>query len=182
LAGTDPVAPAFIAGTGPVPATFNADVQAPFTFLTSKVAFRAQRQAAQALGGASFTLMQYDTVLEDPYGGWSATVTGSQPAWSWLCPAGCSGWYEISMTAFTANPGTTSDLLVTTVYLDGSAYLQASAGWGADGHAAGSCGSVPVALYGGQDYIQGYTYTQAAVSTLATTGQYPTIEVTWISL
>ena len=181
MAGDDPVAPNFIAGSGPVPATFNTAVQAPFTFLTSKVVFRAQRQAAQALSGAAFNLMQYDAVLEDPYGGWSATATGSQPAWSWLCPAGCSGWFEISLTAFTANPGTTSDLLATVIYLDGSAYLQASAGWGADGHGAGSCGAVPVALYGGQDYIQGYTYTQAAVSTLTTTGQYPTIEVCWIS-
>jgi hypothetical protein len=182
MAGTDPVAPSFIAGSGPQAADFDSWIQAPFTFLTSKVVFRAQRQAAQSLSGAAFTLMQYDTILEDPYGGWSATATGSQPAWSWLAPAGCSGWYEVTMTAFTANPGTTSDLLVAVLYMDGSAYLQASAEWGADGHAAGSCGSVPVALYGGQDYIQGYTYTQAAVSTPATTGQYPTIEVCWLSL
>src|ERR1035437_2243937 len=81
MAGTDPVAPSFIAGSGPTATTFNGQVQAPFTFLTSKVMFRAQRNAAQSLTSGVNNLIAFDTILEDPYGGWnSGTSTRTRPA------------------------------------------------------------------------------------------------------
>jgi hypothetical protein len=39
-----------------------------------------------------------------------------------------------------------------------------------------------VSLYGGQDSISGWIYSSAAVSTPTVNGQWPTIEVVWISL
>lgn len=175
MSGTDPVAPDFIAGYGPLPADFNAWVQAPFTFLTSKVVFRAQMQGGTSLSAGS-TQVYWDTILEDPYGGWSAG------AGTWTCPAGCSGWYEVTMSAWTANPGVTTDVAESILYLNGSIYSEMSASWGVDGHATGTSGSVPVSLYGGQDSISGWIYSSAAVSTPTVNGQWPTIEVVWISL
>jgi hypothetical protein len=185
MSGTDPPIPVFPAGYGPVASDFNTWVQAPMTFLTSKVMFRAQLQGVQALTAATPTLAQFGAtagdILEDPYGGWSTTATGSQPAWSWLCPQGCTGWYEVTMTAFTANPGTATDVVQAIVYVDGSDYLQTSAGWGVNGHATGSCGAAPVPLVGGADYLQGFIYSQAGVNTTATAGQLPTLEACWLS-
>lgn len=175
MAGTDPVAPNFIAGSGPVPSTFNAWVQAPFAFLTSKVVFRASLQGGQSLTGPGFNHLAYDTILEDPYGGWSSGTN------TWTCPAGCSGWFDVTMTAFTGNQSGSSQVQAA-LYLNGSLYSQTSAVWGVAGHATGSCGSVPIALYGGQDAIGGWVYSTASVSTPTVTGEWPSMEVTWISL
>lgn len=183
---TDPVTPVFPAGYAPLTSDFNTWVQAPLTFLTDKVVFRAELQASQALTAATFTIVHFGStagdILEDPYGGWSTTTTGSQAAYSWLCPAGCSGYYEVTLTAFTANPGSSTDVLQAALYVDGALYSQTSASWGVNGHATGSCGAVPVSLVGGIDYVSAYIYTTAGVNTTATAGQYPTMEIVWVSL
>jgi hypothetical protein len=182
---TDPVVPVFPAGYGPVPNDFNTWVQGPFTFLAAKVMLRAELQAAQALTANASTLVQFGStggdILEDPYGGWSTTATGSQPAWSWLCPAGCTGWYEFTMTAFTANPGSSTDAVQAILYVDGAEYAVTSCIWGDNGHATGGCGAVTVPLIGGVDYVQGFIYSTAGVSTTATAGQLPTLEACWVS-
>jgi hypothetical protein len=178
---TDPVIPVFPAGYGPLVADFTTWITNPFTFLATKVMFRAALEGGQTLASGE-NLIAYDTILEDPYGGWSATTTGSQPANSWLCPAGCNGWFEVTLTAFTANPGNSTTDLEAVLYLDGTIWQETSGDWAVNGHAAGSCGSVPVPLLGGTDYIQGYIATTTASSVPATNGQYATIEVCWISL
>ena len=175
MAGTDAVAPNFIAGYSPVTADFNGYIQAPFTFLTTKVVFRAQLQGGMSLA-AGFNHVTYDTILEDPYGGWSSG------AGTWTCPAGCSGWYSVTMTAWTNSPGNSADLIEAVLYLNGANYTETTADWGVNGHATGTSGSVPVALFGGSDAISGYIYSSTAVGVPATNGQYPTIEAVWISL
>lgn len=174
-----PPVPAIPAGYGPLPADFTTWVTDPFTFLATAPVFRAQRQAALAISGQ--TIVPLDTILEDPYGGWSATSTGSQAANSWLCPAGCSGWYDVTMTAFTNNPGTATDQVQANLYLNGTQIASASAGWGVNGHATGSSGSFPLPLLGGVDYLQMVIFSQVAVNTPTTTGQFPTMEIAWLT-
>ena len=172
-----PAIPSIPAGWAPLPADMTAWITTPFTFLASPAAFRGQLQGSESLSG--FTLAKLDTVIEDNWGGWSATATASQPAYSWLCPAGCDGWFDISLTAFSSNPATTTDQLQAVIYIDGSLYQQASAGWGVNGHDSGSTAAVQVPLIGGQDYVQMYIYSTASTTTPATAGQYPAMEISW---
>jgi hypothetical protein len=185
MTGTVPPVPVFPAGYAPQPADFDAWIQQPFLFCTSKVMFRAQLATAQAFGAGTYTLLHFGTtygdILEDPYSGWSTAATTTQAAYSWLCPPGCSGWYEVQATAFTTNPGTATDQVATGVYLDGSLYAQSSSTWGVNGHATGSCGGVMVYLTSGVDYVQTAVYSTASTSGPATAGQYPTTELAWIS-
>jgi hypothetical protein len=175
VSGTDPVTPVFPAGSGPLPADFDAWVQAPFTFLTSKVVFRAQLQGGMSLS-AGENIVPYDTILEDPYSGWNSGTS------QWTCPAGCSGWYGVTMTAWSNSAGINTDLIESVLYLNGSVYQECSGDWGVNGHATGSSGSVPISLYGGQDAISGSIFSSAAVGVPTTNGQYPSIEVCWLCL
>jgi hypothetical protein len=175
VSGADAVTPVFPAGYGPLPADFDTWIQAPFTFLTSKVVFRAQLQGGMSLSAGENQVF-YDTILEDPYGGWNAG------AGTWTCPTGCSGWYGVTMTAWSASATNGADLIEAVLYLNGSIYQETSGDWGVDGHATGTSGSVPVSLYGGQDAISGYIYSAAALGVPTTNGQYPTIEAVWLSL
>jgi hypothetical protein len=176
VSGTDPVAPAFIAGYGPLPGDFNGWVQAPFAFLTSKIVFRAEHHSSTSLPASANTLIKFDTVLEDPYSGWSSG------AGTWTCPAGCSGWYGVTMTATGSNPGNATSVISALIALNGTVVQSMSSEWSADGHSSGAAGSYPVSLYGGQDAISGWIYTSTAVSTPTTNGQWPTMEICWISL
>lgn len=185
MTGTPPAIPNFAAGYGPLPADMNTLIQTPFIFLTTKIMFRAQLQAATALTSGTATLIPFGTtagdILEDPYAGWSNTTTGSQAARSWLCPAGCTGWYEITMTAFTANPAITDDLMTVQVWLDGVEFQIITSQIGANGHGAGCCGSAQVQLIGGVDYVQMYLLQEASINTGSTNGQYCTMEIAWVS-
>ena len=176
MAGTDPVAPSFIAGSGPTATPFNGQVQAPFTFLTSKVMFRAQRNAAQALTSGVNNLIAFDTILEDPYGGWNSGTS------TWTCPAGCSGWYELSMSAWMNSAGNNTTVIAAVAALNGVIQQDMTSEWAVNGHAGGTSGMLAVSLYGGQDTVGGYIFTTAAVSTPTATGQAPTFELCWISL
>jgi hypothetical protein len=185
---SDPIIPVFPAGYGPFPADFATWVTNPFTFLTSKVMFRGQQQASQALtAGAVTAPIQIGAtagdVLEDPYGGWSTTVTGSQPAYSWLCPAGCSGWYEVTVTGLTASPGgITTDQVEAVLSVDGATYAETAATWGIPTGTSGASGVFQVPLLGGNDYIEMGIFSAAATTTPAVAGRYPTMEIAWISL
>ena len=176
-----PAIPAPPAGYAPVQADFTAWVTTPFSFLASPTVFRAELHAATSWGAGAFTLAPLDTIDEDPWSGWSATLTASQPAFSWLCPAGCSGLYEVTMTASSSNPGTTTDQLQSVLYVNGVQAQQASVGWGVNGHESGTCGQVPVPLIGGVDYVQMFVFSTAATTAPATAGQYPMCEIAWLS-
>lgn len=182
MTGTVPAVPQIPAGWYPQQADFSAWVTTPFRFLTTKAAFRGQRQAAQSLsGGLTATLIQLDTILEDPYGGWSASATANQPAWSWLCPPGCSGWYEVTMTAMTNSQGTTSSEIGAVLFVSGAEWGIGSLSWGVNGNTSGSSSAVQVPLTGGADYLQMEIFSTAAVSTPALAGRYPEMEIMWIS-
>lgn len=173
---TDPSVPVFPAGYGPLPADMNNWIQAPFTFLTSKVVFRAENHATTTLTGGTFVKIPFNTILEDPYSGWNAT------SHVWDCPDGCSGLYEVSMTAITSNPGNSTSVVLPIIYLNGAEYLEMGEDWLANGATSGSCGGAPVPLVGGVDNIGGYIYTTTTVTTENTAGQYTTMEITWLCL
>jgi hypothetical protein len=175
-----PAVPQIPAGWKPVQADMDSWVTTPFSFLAAPAVFRGQLQAA-GTAASGWRLMQLDTVLEDPYTGWSATLTASQPAFSWLCPAGCSGWYEVSVTGHTANQGGAADTAAVAVYLDGSLYSEAAALQAPNGTPSGCSGAVMVPLLAGIDYLQMFLFSTASVAAPATAGQFPTMEIAWIS-
>jgi hypothetical protein len=168
-----PPIPVFPAGYAPLPADMDNWVQTPFSFLTSKPVFRAQYQGTLTLTATSFTQVIYDTILDDPFSGWDAT------SGEWTPPDVGTGWYEITMTAFTTNPSV-NDQVQACLYLDGALYNR-GIGWGVNGHATGITSSIPVAMVGGQDNVSAYIYSTASTTTTATAGQYPTMEIIWIS-
>lgn len=178
MTATVPPAAQIPAGYGPYPADMTAWVTTPFSFLASPTVFRGQLQGSEALSG--WTLAKLDTTLEDPWGGWSAVATASQPAYSWLCPPGCSGWYEVSVAGMCAAPGS-GQRAGAAVYVDGAQWGQAAMVWADSGSTAGASGALPVPLLGGSDYVQMYIYSSAAVSTPATAGRYPSCEISWLS-
>jgi hypothetical protein len=175
--------PVFPAGTAEIPQAMNTLIQAPFTFVTGKVMLRAQQSASQSIAGAT-TLIHFGAtatdILEDPYGGWSATLTATQPAWSWLCPVGATGWYEVTSTAF-AGAGGATDQIQTLIFRSGTLYRTSATTWAASSINTGVSGSVLVPLAGGLDYIQGYINTSYSTNTTATAGQLPTLEIAWVS-
>jgi hypothetical protein len=154
-------------------------ITTPFSFTGSSTVFRGQLQGAESLA-AGWTLAQLDTTLEDPWAGWSAVTTGSQPAYSWLTPSGCSGWYEVSIGALANTPGS-SALIGGAVYVDGALYQEVAMEWADATSTAGASGAIMVPLQGGFDYVQAYIYSSASTSTPAVAGRYPSMEIAWIS-
>lgn len=177
----DPVVPAFPAGYEPFPADFTAWVTTPFSFLASPPAFRGTLTTATAIGAGATVLAPINSVAEDPYNGWSATATGSQPAHSWLCPPGCSGWYDVTLSGLTNASSSTTSVVKAVLALSGVQYAQVAAGWQPNGHSAGASGGCQVPMLGGIDYLQMYLFSGVAVNTPTTTGQLPTMELAWIS-
>lgn len=175
-----PAVPHVPAGWSPVQADFGLWVTDSFSFLAQTPCLRVQLAGGQSLTGAAFNTIHYDTVLEDPYGGWSAVATGSQPAFSWLCPAGCGGWYEVSMTGFTGNQGSTAAQAATALTLNGSLWQIGSDDWAVSGGNTGTSGAVQVPLLPG-DYVQGTVFPTASVAVPTTAGQVPAMELTWVS-
>lgn len=175
-----PAVPQIPAGWYPDQADFNAWVTTPFSFLAGATLFRGQMQGA-GTAASGWRLVPVDTVLEDPWSGWSATSTGSQPAFSWLCPAGCSGWYEVSLAGLCNGQAASADQVGVAVYLDGSLWQEGPVQWADESNTGGVSGAVPVPLQGGSDYVQMYVYTTASVALPASAGRYPYLEISWIS-
>lgn len=175
-----PAVPQVPAGWRPDRADMDLWITAPFSFLAQPAAFRAQLTTAQGLSGGFLNLMQFNAVLEDPYGGWSATATSAQPAWSWMCPAGCAGWYEVTMSGFSVNQGSSTAELATVLFLNGSIWQYGSGDWAVNGTDSGTSGVVQVPLAPG-DYVQAFLFSTASVSTPGVAGQFPSIELTWVS-
>ena len=177
------VNPVFPAGYAPTPTDMTNWIQDNFSFLTSGIVFRGQMTSSQTFTTAgTFYPLQIpsgsSTVLEDPYGGWSPSATGSQPANSWLAPY--DGWYEVTVTIplISANVS-----LAAAVAVSGGTPYTAAYVPGATGLDTGASGSVTVALAGGVDYIQAGAIVSATATTvvLLGAGLYPSIEITWVS-
>lgn len=176
-----PPVPQVPAGWKPVQADMDLWVTNSFSFLAKRPNFRVQRAAAQSLAGGSFTLIQPDTVIEDPYSGWSAVTTGSQPAFSWLCPPSCGGWYEASMSGQAASQGSgTTNQVMAGLALNGSLWQYGSDDWAPASAPGGSSGALQVPLLPG-DYVQMWMFATVAVSTPTTAGELPSFELCWVS-
>ena len=175
-----PPVPVFAAGYSYLNTDFNTLIQDSLGFCTTGIVFRADQESGnQSLSssGSGNNVITYDTVLEDPYGGWSATATGSQLAHSWLAPY--TGWYEVTTTysIATANVITEAIVLVTnaTEY-DLCEITNVSQTEGGGG------GSVIVPLIGGVDYLQGLVQVSANVTTdTSAPGRYPQMQVSFYS-
>jgi hypothetical protein len=180
-----PVLPAGLSPHGDqLTADLNALITSPVSFLATGVFARLrQASAGQSLTPAAHNVLAYDTVDEDPYGGWSATATASQPAHSWLCPAGCSGWYLATVTASLATPPSDSALRPE-ILLNGSPWLAlAGPGATASTNSQGD-GSGYVYLLGGSDYVQGGAFLatgSGAQLTSVAAGFQPLLQVSWES-
>ena len=169
-----PAVPAVAAGWGPLPADFTTWVTNPFSYLAQPVVFRAHRAAAQSLTGGAYNILALDTVDEDPYGGWSSGTH------AWTCPAGCSGWYEATLSGFLNSQGGTSDQNVAVIALNGALWSVGPDDWAPSSGDSGANGSVQVPLLAG-DTVQMWVFTTVSVSTPTTAGQLPAMELAWVS-
>lgn len=156
-----PALPVFPAGYGPQQADFGNWVQASFGYITNLAVARMQQGAAQSIGATTFTAVQYDTVLEDNFGGWSTVPTSSQPAWSWLAPF--TGWFRVTFQVSTA---------AGSHWLDGAVSVSgADPGFECTGNLSpsaqpGGVGwSVIVPMIGGTDYVQILLWASTSVTT-----------------
>jgi len=168
--------PVFPAGYKPVQSDFASWIQDTLGFLTGGVVFRARQTTAQALSGGA-NIMQYQAIDEDPYSGWSAVATGSQPAYSWLAPY--TGLYQITVTtAFAAsNNWTDAGALLTGTLIT----LSECATTNLSGVPAGAGGMVTVPMTGGADYLQVNVAVANADDTVITAGSEPSVEIALVS-
>ena len=181
LGGPNPAVPSPPAGWKPVQADFTLWVTSTVSYLAQPANFRAQLQAAQALTGGAFQVLHYDAILEDPYAGWSAAGSSDQAAHSWLCPPGHGGWYEVTLSGFAASQGAgTVNQVACGLVLNGALWQYASDDWAPAGALGGSSGSLQVPLLPG-DYVQAAVFVTVSVSTPAAAGEYPAIELNWVS-
>jgi hypothetical protein len=180
-----PVIPAGLAPHGDkLTADLNQLITNPMAFCTAGIFARLRQSAGtQSLTSGAHTVINYDTVDEDPYGGWSAGNTPTRPAWSWQPPAGCSGWYNIVVSASLAS--VPSDAVLRPAvsvsgavqYATGSSVLSTSA--------PGILpGSARVYLLGGVDYVQGTPYFASGSGsqmTSNTAGFQSLLQIAWES-
>ena len=175
---TQPVIPYFPAGYAPLNTDFDGWIQAPMSFLTSKVVFRAEQSSALAVSNNVNTLIPFNNVLEDPFAGWNAGAS------QWLCPAGYSGLYNVTLTV-SAQSNASNPVLQSRVGIDSAAQLYTTCKTvvPSGGPAGLASGSQPVQLFGGADSVQGYIILIGAAGNVATTaGQRCTMTIEWISL
>lgn len=170
-----PPVPQIPAGYGPVQADFTLWVTTPMTYLAQPAVFRAHRAAAQAITSGAYNILAFDTVDEDPYGGWNSSTH------LWTCPTGCAGWYEASLNGFTASQGSGSgNQNVVALALNGSIWSVGPNDWAPSSAPGGTSGSVQVPLVPG-DTVQVWVFVQVSVSTPTTAGELPSIELAWVS-
>ena len=175
-----PAIPQIPAGWRPDQADMDLWVTNSFSFLTRPVTFRAQLAGGQSLTGGAFNIAHLDTVLEDPYGGWSPVATASQPAFSWMCPAGGGGWYDVSLAAWAGNMADTTALVAGALFLNGAIWAQGSGDWAVSGGNSGSDGTLAVPLTPG-DFVQMTIFGTNSIAVPTTAGQLPAIELAWVS-
>jgi hypothetical protein len=169
-----PAIPAFPAGYGPAPGDFDTWVQAPLTWLTYGTVFRAELENGQPVTAGTYTVIQWDTILEDPYAGWNGS------SFSWLAPL--TGWYEITVTV---QYSVTSAQVAAAVRLSGvySATYQLSeyTAGGAAGMWGGTSGAIVLPMVAGTDFIQGIAWAGNSTTLRSSNGSYSSIEITYVS-
>lgn len=153
-----PVLPAGLSPHGDkLTADLNAGITQPIQFLGTGI-FARVRQASgtQTLTASATNVLNFDTVDEDPYAGWSATSTATQAAHSWQPPAGCSGWYHVHVSASLGTVPADS-VLRPVILVTGVAQFAVETAK-APGAPMLAPGSAYVYLLGGVDYVQGAAF------------------------
>jgi hypothetical protein len=163
-----PAVPVFPAGYGPLPADFNAWVQATLGFQSDGVIFRAEQHTAQAFA-AGTTIITYDTVLEDPFSGWNA---GSH---QWLAPF--TGLYRVTLTVVV---NAVSTVLEPGIEVSGTTFIFSGENQ-VTTLKGGASGSLLVPLIEATDFVQGVIAVSAAAVASTVNGLYSTIEISYES-
>ncbi len=175
-----PALPQFPAGLGPQPSDFAGWVTDTLGFQTAGIIFRAEQTVQQAFasGGTSYTLA-YDTVLEDPYGGWTGTSPPPGfPDYAWIAPY--SGILEVevfcSLAAATAN-------MQVSVLVSGATAYAATQAEQFSATLGGGSSFLRVPVLGGLDYIQAQATldTNAMTSDVSSPGRLPDISIQFVS-
>lgn len=175
-----PSVPDFIAGYAPQQADFESWWVGPATFFLDKVVARVTQQSTTTSlpDSAALTKIKFDTVDEDPYSGWNGTT------FEWQAPAGYSGWYLVTFRCSVTGAADNVALalqLATTYNTDG--YLDTVVEQPVPAGASPACSSQYVFLAGGQDSVwaeAAIVNSSSALSTVTTTGLYPTMEICWV--
>jgi hypothetical protein len=140
------------------------------------VARLRQASAATSLpSSAGITTIGFDTVDEDPYGGWNSGTHLWQP------PAGYSGWYQVTLTVRIVSPAALVDLRPALV---GSATYNLTTVESQSGAGGGASATFAVYLTGGQDTVGGAAQlinSGAAVNTSLVAGQQSGMEIVYLA-
>jgi hypothetical protein len=171
-----PTVPIFSAGRQPQQADFTAWWFGNVQFHQSRVVFRARQATATTTlpTGGTVTPIAFDTIDEDPFGGWSSS------SHSWTPPVGYSGWYQVTVTLATAAVNTGNDIRA---LLDGTYTFDLATVQGSTTHTCGVEGQFTVYLIGGQDNVKGsgsLLNASASIATSITAGRQSSIEVMWL--
>lgn len=172
-----PVVPVFPAGFGPQATDFSTWWYQTASFLQNGVVLRVdQESAATSLPSTgATTTIAFDTVLEDPYSGWSASTH------LWTPPAGYSGWYQVTLTVRTVTLANLVDLRPALV---GTTTYNLTTVQGNSNAGAGCSATFVVPLIGGQDSVGGACQllnSGANINTSLTAGQRSTMEIVFVS-
>lgn len=161
--------PVFPAGLAPQDADFTTLITNPFTFQTSGIVFRAERHGSQSLASGS-TVIQYDTILEDPYSGWSGVN------WRWTVPY--TGQYEavttgcVSIAAFSS---CAANIVTPYGTLDGAQHEALVAFPGM------ASGQQVISMVGGIDWFSGSIFVSTATTTNTVAGRFSSLEIRYLS-
>jgi hypothetical protein len=171
MTGSPPVVPVFAAGYPYLPSDFDNLIQAPLIFQTTGCIFRASRTSTQSFSSGN-NIVEYNTILEDPYSGWNATD------YYWLAPF--TGWYSITVVS-SAISGTgiewmTANIITPEFYFTGCQ----SPGVNDDYPVIASATAI-LPLIGGTDWIKGGIYVSASTSAPTTDDRQNTMEITFVS-
>lgn len=177
-----PSIPDFLSGFGPQQPDWQSQWVNAAAFFQQRVVFRAtQTTTATTLpSSGAVTVIAYDNIIEDTYGGWNS---GSH---LWTPPVVGSGWYQVTVTVFVTAPGATG------VYL--SPYVQAAAALDPyrstplvscviPNAPGGAEGTWYVYLAGGLDTVSGAGSVQNSAGNVTcnlTAGQQSSMEIVWI--
>lgn len=179
-----PVIPAGLSPHGDqLTADLNNLIINPVKFCATGI-FARLRQASgtQTLTANATSVLSYDTVDEDPYAGWSATVTGTQAAHSWQPPVGCGGWYMVHVSA-SLGTSPADSVLRPVVLVTGAAQFAVECAK-APGSPEIASGSALVYLLGGSDYVQGGVFFNSGSGnepTSITAGYQSLMDISWES-
>jgi len=168
--------PDFVAGMSTVPSDWDGWLLANFAAISQPALFRAVLTTGQSLS-IGFNQLHFNSILEDPYGGWSAVATGSQAAFSWLAP--WTGFYEVTVSPVIA---AVAAGLEASMLLSSSTRYELGASGTSSTVPGGICGSMIVPLNGGLDFVQGEAWVSAAVSLVSgVPSEYTSMEICFVS-